>query len=321
MNAEISAFSSGDLNNNEFLTRKDLKYKPNALDKAKFEFSPLGKTFSRGLDKTAVGYQEEGVIKLLKDIRDGLRGGVNRPNDKPDNNDDNNDNNNDDNNDDNNDYILQYQQTIDYLLGKIEKINRNNRKYINRIKNQNDKILDLETKLKDNKLSAKEILDEAGKVINKFKEDSLKHHNNYIGELAKSNDLYRQLGQIREEYEQHTRDFDEQVIANNKIIDNMIKNSEFLKKRNDENKHIIEQLVSIFDDKNMEELKRDLDNALNKINNLNYEIKNKDISKNKIYEELQKTEKNNEQLEKFIEIYDDIVEEDKDKIYNMLNKF
>ena len=39
-----------------------------------------------GLDKTAQGYQEEGVIKLLKDIRDGLRGGVNRrPNDnRPD---------------------------------------------------------------------------------------------------------------------------------------------------------------------------------------------------------------------------------------------
>ena len=31
-----------------------------------------------GLDKTAQGYQEEGVIKLLKYIRDGLAGGVNR---------------------------------------------------------------------------------------------------------------------------------------------------------------------------------------------------------------------------------------------------
>ena len=53
LNAEISAFSSGDLNKSEFLTRKDLKYKPNALDKARFEFSPLGKVFSTGLDKTA----------------------------------------------------------------------------------------------------------------------------------------------------------------------------------------------------------------------------------------------------------------------------
>ena len=46
LNAEVSAFSSGDLNKYEFLTRKDLKYEPNALDKAKFEFSPLGKAFS-----------------------------------------------------------------------------------------------------------------------------------------------------------------------------------------------------------------------------------------------------------------------------------
>ena len=95
LNAEISAFSSGDLNKYEFLTRKDLKYKPNALDKARFEFSPLGKTFSTGLDKTAQGYQEESVIKLLKDIRDGLRGGVIRPNNRP-----NNDNGEDEDNDD-----------------------------------------------------------------------------------------------------------------------------------------------------------------------------------------------------------------------------
>ena len=62
LNAEISAFSSGDLNKYEYLTCKDLKYKPNALDKARFEFSPLGKAFSTGLDKNVQGYQEEGVI-------------------------------------------------------------------------------------------------------------------------------------------------------------------------------------------------------------------------------------------------------------------
>ena len=100
LNAEISAFSSGDLNKYEFLTRKDLKYKPNALDKARFEFSPLGKTFSMGLDKTAQGYQGEGVIKSLKDIRDGLRGGVIRPNNRPNNDNGDGDNNDGDNDDD-----------------------------------------------------------------------------------------------------------------------------------------------------------------------------------------------------------------------------
>ena len=76
LNAEISAFSSGDLNKYEFLKRIDLNYKPIALDKIRFEFSPLDKTFSTGLDKTAQGYQEEGIVKLLKDIRDGLAGGI-----------------------------------------------------------------------------------------------------------------------------------------------------------------------------------------------------------------------------------------------------
>ena len=76
MNAEISAFSSGDLNKYEFLKRIDLNYKPNVLDKARFEFSPLGQTFNTGLDKNAQGYQREGIIKLLKDIRDGLANGI-----------------------------------------------------------------------------------------------------------------------------------------------------------------------------------------------------------------------------------------------------
>ena len=108
LNAEISAFSSGDLNKYEFLKRIDLNYKPNALDKARFEFSPLGKTFSTGLDKNVQGYKEEGAIKLLKDIRDSLAIPP-RPNNNRDDNDDNNndnddnDNNNDDNDNDDND--------------------------------------------------------------------------------------------------------------------------------------------------------------------------------------------------------------------------
>ena len=142
LNTEISTFSSGDFNKYEFLVRKDLKYKPNALDKARFEFSPLGKTFSTGLNKTAQGYQEEGVIKLLKDIRDGLRGGVNRldrpdrpdrpkDNDDNDDNDDNgdnddNDDNNDDNNDNNDDKTSEYQEVVNSLLEEINKKYNNN---------------------------------------------------------------------------------------------------------------------------------------------------------------------------------------------------
>ena len=82
LNAEISAFSSGNLNKYEFLKRIDLSYKPNVLEQAKFEFSPLGKTFSRELNKTIPNYQKEGVIKLLKDIKNGLSNKINmRPKD------------------------------------------------------------------------------------------------------------------------------------------------------------------------------------------------------------------------------------------------
>ena len=39
----------------------------------------MGRTFNEGLDKTVANYQEEGVIKLLKEIRDNLAGGINIP--------------------------------------------------------------------------------------------------------------------------------------------------------------------------------------------------------------------------------------------------
>ena len=40
MDAEISACSSGDLPKWEYLTKKDLGYKPDAFEHAKFEYSP-----------------------------------------------------------------------------------------------------------------------------------------------------------------------------------------------------------------------------------------------------------------------------------------
>ena len=108
LNAEISAFSSGDLNKYEFLKRIDLNYKPNALDKARFELSPLGKTFSMGLDKTAQGYQEEGITKLIKDIRDGLpRGIIPRAPRRSDDDDDDDDNDDDE------------QKRLSKLLGEL----------------------------------------------------------------------------------------------------------------------------------------------------------------------------------------------------------
>ena len=49
-NAKISALSSGKLDKYEYLAGEDLGYKPDPAQKAKFEYSPLGKLFTKGLD-------------------------------------------------------------------------------------------------------------------------------------------------------------------------------------------------------------------------------------------------------------------------------
>ena len=51
----------------EYLTKKDLGYKPDAFEQAKFEYSPLGKVFTDGLDKSD---KNEGLLKRLKNIED-----------------------------------------------------------------------------------------------------------------------------------------------------------------------------------------------------------------------------------------------------------
>ena len=67
MNAEISAYSSGDLLKYEYLTKKDLKCKPDAFEQTKFEYSPLSKVFTDGLDKSD---RNEVLLKRLKNIED-----------------------------------------------------------------------------------------------------------------------------------------------------------------------------------------------------------------------------------------------------------
>ena len=67
MNAEISAYSRGDLPKYEYLTKKDLGYKPDVFEQANFEYLPLGKVFTDGLDKSD---KNEGLLKRLKNIED-----------------------------------------------------------------------------------------------------------------------------------------------------------------------------------------------------------------------------------------------------------
>ena len=66
-NAKISALSSGKLNKYQYLTGEDLAYRPDPVQKAKFEYSPLSQVFNKGL---ATDEKSEGLLKRLKNIED-----------------------------------------------------------------------------------------------------------------------------------------------------------------------------------------------------------------------------------------------------------
>ena len=66
-NGKISALSSGELDKYEYLTGEDLVYKPDVVQKAKFEYSPLGQGFNKELEKDE---KQIGLLKRLKNIED-----------------------------------------------------------------------------------------------------------------------------------------------------------------------------------------------------------------------------------------------------------
>ena len=65
--AKISALSSNNLDKYEYLTGEDLGLKPSTVEQAKFEYSPLGKIFNKGLSKDD---KKEGLFKRLENIKD-----------------------------------------------------------------------------------------------------------------------------------------------------------------------------------------------------------------------------------------------------------
>ena len=65
--AKISALSSNNLDKYEYLTGEDLGLKRSTVEQAKFECSPLGKTFNKELDKDD---QKVGLFERLINIED-----------------------------------------------------------------------------------------------------------------------------------------------------------------------------------------------------------------------------------------------------------
>ena len=59
--------SSGKLHKYEYLTGEDLGYRPDPVQKAKFEYSPLGKVFNKGLEENE---KDVGLLKGLKNVED-----------------------------------------------------------------------------------------------------------------------------------------------------------------------------------------------------------------------------------------------------------
>ena len=65
--AKISALSSNNLDKYELLNGEDLDLKPSTIEQTKFEYSPLGKVFNKGLSEDD---KKEGVLKRLHNIED-----------------------------------------------------------------------------------------------------------------------------------------------------------------------------------------------------------------------------------------------------------
>ena len=65
--AKISALSSNNLDKYEYLTGEDLGLKPSTVEQAKFEYSPLGKIFNKGLSEDD---KKEEILKKLENIKD-----------------------------------------------------------------------------------------------------------------------------------------------------------------------------------------------------------------------------------------------------------
>ena len=63
--AKISALSSNNLDKYQYLTGEDLGLKPSTIKQARFEYSPLGKIFNKGLSEDD---KKEGLCKRLKNI-------------------------------------------------------------------------------------------------------------------------------------------------------------------------------------------------------------------------------------------------------------
>ena len=63
--AKISALSSNNLDKYEYLMGEDLDLKSSTIEQAKFEYSPMGKIFNKGLNEDE---KKEWLFKRLENL-------------------------------------------------------------------------------------------------------------------------------------------------------------------------------------------------------------------------------------------------------------
>ena len=60
--AKISALATGDLDKYEYLTGEETNYRSNPVEQKRFEYSPLGKVFNKGLKNKKYG-TDDGIFR------------------------------------------------------------------------------------------------------------------------------------------------------------------------------------------------------------------------------------------------------------------
>ena len=238
INAEISAYSSGDLPKYEYLTKQDLNYKPNAFEQARFEYSPLGKVFTDELDKSD---KKEGLLKRLKNIEDknnnqllalrniyrpAIRGRNNG------NNDDDDDDGDDDDDDDDN-----YKRYKEIESRKKEYKNKGNlapyvdeefRDIVRRSENLEGKTYIIG---KNRSLYARKFENDYEKIINDFVNNGEKTYNdinNQLDEVNKGIEIYEK----KKKSYTNNADIKDQINNSKKFAEGLKKLLLVLKKKN-----------------------------------------------------------------------------------------
>ena len=248
-----------------------------------------------GLDKTAQGYQEEGTIKLLKDIRDSLARPPRPNNNEDDNGDDNDDDNDDDDNrpdyndDDNDDSVF-----LNKLNANLNNIQNDSKHYARLMAYQNVTIEILKEELTDKKNLTQDIVDQAKETIDENNKERLKYYNKYKNTLFDYTNALEQLNKAENTYGKEIGNLNNTINE----LRNKIQNLENVEKKSLE--------------------------IINELNDKLDELENKNISENDKEILLAKIDSlidNNSRLEDFIENYDNNVKKSKHKVYNELNKF